>query len=88
MLGPFLLALMTGAATAQDLAGAERLFLDTCARCHGARGDAPTGGGIAGLDRAHVARAVRGAGQMPPIALTEAEIDAIAAWLRVLGTPP
>jgi len=90
MLGPFLFLLLASPAAAQeiDLAAAERLFLDTCAACHGERGDSPTGGGIAGLGRRDVAYAVRGAGQMPAIDLTENQIDAIAAWLAVLGTSP
>lgn len=88
MLGPFLFALFISPAHATDLAAAEALFVDTCADCHGEQGDSPTGGGIAGLSRRDVVRAVRGAGQMPAIDLTEDQIDAIAAWLTVLGTSP
>jgi mono/diheme cytochrome c family protein len=92
MLGPFLFLLLAAASPAQadkiDLAAAERLFLDTCASCHGDQGESPTGGGIAGVSRRDVARAVRGADQMPAIDLTEAQIDAIAVWLAVLGTAP
>jgi Cytochrome c, mono- and diheme variants len=85
---PFLLLLLTATpalAETPDLAAGERLFLDICAPCHGERADNATGGGIAGLPLRDVQRAVQGIEQMPPQTLTPEEVNAIAAWLAVLG---
>ena len=90
MPGPLLILLLLlspapSLANGPDLAEGERLFLGICARCHGERGDNPTGGGIAGSGRGDVVRATGGFGQMPPVPLSEAEIDALAGWLAELG---
>lgn len=79
-----------GAAAADPVQRGARLFVTTgCASCHTleARGG-PVGPAIVGTDEATIAKKVRkGPGGMPqfaPGALSEADIAAIAAYLRSL----
>lgn len=78
------------AAAADPAAAGERLFVTKgCAACHTltARGG-PVGPAIVGTDEATIVKKVRkGPGGMPqyaPTALSDAQIDAIAAYLRSL----
>lgn len=77
------LALMAPPALADDLPGAA-LYQDHCLDCHLADGSGGIGADIRGMSRNRVARAIKGFDEMPQIPLTEAEIDAIVAYLATL----
>ncbi|MBD3788173.1 MAG: cytochrome c [Sphingomonadales bacterium] len=82
--------LVAGQAAAQspDLAATGKaVFLDLCSGCHGERGQGVNAPEIAAVPRKLVAKAVRGVDQMPEIEVTEAEIDAITAFLATLAAP-
>lgn len=72
------------AANNGQLAAGSALFAAKCQECHGAMAEDGAGGDIRGATASEIARAVRGFEQMPPLELTEAEITAIAAYLRHL----
>lgn len=61
------------------------LFEAYCSGCHGAEAEGVNAPDITGMPRKIVARAVQGVEQMPTIELTEAEIDAITAFLATLA---
>lgn len=78
-----LLACFALPARSEDLAETgERLFLRNCARCHGQDASGGNAPDIRHTPRNFVLRAIRGFEEMPEIPLTDAEIDAITAWLN------
>jgi len=71
-------------AAAQRLIEGQQLYAAKCQACHGAAATAGVGGDIRGLPLSVLARAVRGIEEMPAIALSEAELDLILAYLESL----
>ncbi|KPP90557.1 MAG: cytochrome c553 [Rhodobacteraceae bacterium HLUCCA08] len=61
------------------------IFVETCASCHGETGQSVSIGDIRGTRLSTLRRVPNGFEQMPPIALTEDEIAAIAAYLAALA---
>lgn len=79
-------ALLANLAMAEDglVTAGRALFTAKCQECHGATAEDGASGDIRGATALEVARAVRGFEQMPPLELSEAEITAIAAYLKHL----
>ena len=78
-----------GAAAAEaDPAAAARgraLYQELCADCHGARAGGGNGPDIVGTRAEFIREAAEGVEDMPEIDLTEAQINALAAWLARLA---
>jgi len=94
---PLLLAQATAAPAANDLAAAERLYLRSCASCHGAAGEGGKGPALSvpRLSRATdpetlltvIRRGVEGT-EMPGTRFSESEARLVSEWVLRLGQRP
>ena len=81
-------AVSAGGAAAAEPAAAARgraLYQELCADCYGARAGGGNGPDIVGTRAEFIREAAEGVEDMPEIDLTEAQINALAAWLARLA---
>jgi mono/diheme cytochrome c family protein len=82
---PFLLALSPAVAEEGAVTAGRQVFTENCEACHGPTATEGEAGDIRGLSVGTITGAVQGFEMMPRIPLTEAEIKAVAAYLRWLA---
>lgn len=76
---------LAGSSEASLVEAGQQTYLDHCAQCHGKDPQVVSYADLRGIAKSELVYVISGAGQMPTIDLTQAEIDALYGYLNTLS---